>query len=91
MYPPRQSPLFPQTKAQKRISVERGAQRPSSRQISSAVQSFVGPFGQAALAEASEDACGQVIEQSPASAPPDRQVRSSQNGLHGVVRYWTGK
>ena len=47
MYPARQSLLLPHTLRQNRASVDRGAHSPSSRQISSAVQSFVGPFGQA--------------------------------------------
>src|SRR6185312_487144 len=42
-YPLRQSLLLEQVSVQYRTSVERGAQSPESRQISSAVQSFVGP------------------------------------------------
>jgi hypothetical protein len=98
MYPPRQSLSDPQTWAQKRISVARGAQTPSSRQISSAVQSFVGPFGQASAGTASGEPCGHSIGQgeepasaaAPASAPGP-QRRSSQKGLQGLLRYRTGK
>jgi hypothetical protein len=93
MYPPRQSLLLPHTLAQNRISVDLGAHRPSSRQISSAVQSLVGPFGQASAGAPCAAPDGQVIGH-PASEPPSApgaQAWSSQKGLQGLVRNWTGK
>jgi hypothetical protein len=77
--------------SQARTSLDRGAQRPTSKHTSSAAQSLVGPLGHAArqLAELTS-----AEASAPVPAPPsdvDAQVRSSQLGLHARVRNWVGK